>query len=233
MLRYINGHYVGDAEVTDMTLLGWHFLRDDCRLQFSPHTLVEPGQTLTVEPPLEMCRHGLHASMEPLDALLYAPGTIVCRVELSGKILQDYDKMCAEKRTVLWMADATTALHEFMAWCAADMAERLGLRDVGVAIVKAKKLWLHKQINDRDLCWLAAEISQMVIGDLAGYMQRAIWRALVEPTEPHGDAVILALQKFIRFPLATAEQHNAKLEELLLGLAREQNIDNQEVSINE
>ena len=50
---YINGHYVGDAEVTDMTLLGWHFLRDDCRLQFSPHTLVEPGQTLTVEPPLD------------------------------------------------------------------------------------------------------------------------------------------------------------------------------------
>jgi len=138
------------------------------------------------------------------------------------------------------MADATTVLHEFMAWCAADMAERLGLRDVGVAIVEAKKLWLHKQINDRDLRWLAAEISQMVVGDLAGYMQHAIWRALVVPTEPYTDAEILALHvsgqtrlKFIGFPSATAEQHNAKLEELLLGLAREQNIDNQEVSINE
>jgi hypothetical protein len=99
-------------------MLAWHFLRDDQRLSYHPHTLVEVGQKLTVEPPLELCRWGLHASKKALDALGYAPGSIACRVELSGEILEGEDKVCATERTVLQMIDATNVLHEFACWCA-------------------------------------------------------------------------------------------------------------------
>ena len=53
-----------------------------------------------------------------LDALYYAPGPIVRRVELSGKIIEDYDKACASRRRELWRFDATDILHEFARWCA-------------------------------------------------------------------------------------------------------------------
>lgn len=252
MLCYINGHYVGDAEVTDMTLLGWHFLRDNCRLQFSPHTLVEPGQTLTVEPPLEMCRHGLHASMEPLDALLYAPGTIVCRVELSGKILQDYDKMCAEKRTVLWMADATLALHEFMCWCVNDVAERIvpfALSEVAQSATEAKMAWVRGEIDDAELRRIAGDLLQAayrVTWDVPNmplnYYCEQAWRirSVIDRVmmAPDYSAGVASLAYAIAHDTITHREDdvargNRKLEELLLGLAREQNIDNQEVSINE
>lgn len=134
----------------------WHFLRDDRRLQFPPHTLVKPGQTLRVEPPLDMCRRGLHASRGPLDALYYAPDPIVCRVRLSGEILDGGDKLCASERTVLWMADATKVLHEFACWCAeqALLRERAAGREPDPrcwAAVKAKRTWLRGEIDDATL----------------------------------------------------------------------------------
>lgn len=76
-----------------MTLLketeAWHFLKEDRKLQWN-HTgdLVVPGRIDEVEPEkLKLCSYGLHASEKALDALQYAPGPIICRVRLSGKIL--------------------------------------------------------------------------------------------------------------------------------------------------
>lgn len=110
MTEPVLGHHVSP-------ILAWHFLQEDQKLRYPPYTQVEPGQTLTVEPPLRMCSKGLHASIRPLDALRYAPGPIVCRVELSGQVLHDDDKLCAESRTVLWMADATRTLTDFSCDC--------------------------------------------------------------------------------------------------------------------
>lgn len=49
-----------DDDMTN-TWEGWHFLREDRRLSYPPHTLVEPGQTLKVDPPIALCDRGLHA----------------------------------------------------------------------------------------------------------------------------------------------------------------------------
>jgi hypothetical protein len=140
-------------------MLAWHFLRDDQRLSYPPHTLVEVGQKLTVKPPLELCRWGLHASKRALDALGYAPGIIACRVKLSGKILEDLeddDKVCATERTVLQMVDATNVLHEFACWCAEQAL--LQKREAGQepdprswAAVEAKRKWLRGEITDSEL----------------------------------------------------------------------------------
>jgi hypothetical protein len=105
------------------TIEAWHFLPDDRRLRYGDNTLVEVGQTLTVDPAhLELCQYGLHASERALDALKYAPGSVICRVRLSGAIIEGDDKLCASERTVLWMADATEALRAFGRWCALEVA---------------------------------------------------------------------------------------------------------------
>ena len=94
-------------------MLGWHFLAEDQRLLYGSKEIVEAGQTYTASEPLVMCQNGMHASIRALDALSYAPGPIVCRVRLGGEIIHDTDKSVARSRRVLWLADATTILHEF------------------------------------------------------------------------------------------------------------------------
>ena len=96
----------------------WHFLPKDGRLQFGRRSKVKVGQTLRRDPAkLSMCTYGLHASVQAIDALKYAPGPVVCRVRLGGTIIEDDDKCVASRRTVLWMADAERELRLFACWC--------------------------------------------------------------------------------------------------------------------
>jgi hypothetical protein len=106
-------------------MLAWHFLKSDRKLAYPPHTPVFPGQLLTVDPVrLGLCEYGLHASERALDALKYAPGPIVCRVQLGGRILTGEDKLCASERTVIAMADATGTLRAFARACALDVIDK-------------------------------------------------------------------------------------------------------------
>ena len=101
-------------------LTAWHFLQEDKKLRFEPFTDVKVGETLTHEGELKMCSSGLHASIDALDALQYAPGLIACRVELSGDIIQGDGKCVASQRKVKWMADATVVVKKFAIWCAEE-----------------------------------------------------------------------------------------------------------------
>src|SRR5262249_11774337 len=99
-------------------ILAWHFLPDNGRLRYGARELVEVGKPSSATGTLGMCTNGMHASKKALHALEYAPGSIVCRVALSGQLLSDTDKICARRRRVLAMGDASTLLHEFACWCA-------------------------------------------------------------------------------------------------------------------
>ena len=166
-------------------MLAWHFLRDDRRLNYPPHTLVEVGQKLTVKPPLELCYRGLHASKRAIDALQYAPGPIACQVELSGEILEDDDKVCATERTVLQMLDATNILHEFACWCAEQALLRE--REAGQepdprswAAIDAKRKWMRGEITDSELAaaWDAAwDAASAAVREAAWDAARAAARA--------------------------------------------------------
>ena len=156
------------ADGGDKPIRAWHFLRPDGKLQFKPHRKVKAGQTLLAKGKLSMCKNGLHASKNILDALRYAPGPIICRVELSGEILHDSDKMCARKRTCLELMDGTQILHLFACWCAerALRRERKNGHKVdkrSSQAVYAKRRWLRGEINDAELAaaraaaWSAAE----------------------------------------------------------------------------
>jgi hypothetical protein len=96
------------------SILAWHWLPQDRRLAYGIRALVEEGMVLEVGEPLELCNHGLHASKNILDAMWYAKGPIICRVELSGKFVFDQSKFCATRRKCLWMMDAKEVLRDYI-----------------------------------------------------------------------------------------------------------------------
>ena len=144
-------------------MLGWHFLAEDRKLRYGDGRVVRDGRTYTAKGPLVMCQNGVHASKKVLDALTYAPGPIVCRVELSGKILHETDKSVARTRRVLWLLDATNILHEFACRCAEDVLRLAKNPDPrSVAAIEAKRSWMAGKISSgelvaaRDAAWDAA-----------------------------------------------------------------------------
>jgi hypothetical protein len=71
------------------------------------------GELLRFDGEPIMCKQGLHASVDPFDALWYAPGPILCKVRLGGKIVEGEDKVVATERTILARVDATDLCRYF------------------------------------------------------------------------------------------------------------------------
>lgn len=143
----------------------WHFLRDDgCTGYGALRPTV--GETLKVSGRIVPCLNGLHASVRALDALQYAPGSLLCRVELSGSIVEhNGDKVVAPKRKILWMYDASSVLHSF----ACDEAEAFLIRKNEIlrtlhAPIEAKRKWLQGKIKASTLNKAYSKARVMWIG---------------------------------------------------------------------
>jgi hypothetical protein len=61
----------------------WHFVSDTLR---DGRPVPADGEVLVHEGPLKLCASGLHASKNILDALHYAPGSTICRVEVAVRL---------------------------------------------------------------------------------------------------------------------------------------------------
>lgn len=138
-------------------MLGWHWIREDGTLRTGER--VTAGGVYCAVGPLVMCRNGVHASRRALDALQYAPGPVLCRVKLSGGIIHDTDKSVARERSVLWLADATTILHEFACAVATDALHLIEAKGETVdprswAAIQTKEQWLRGLATDEQ--WAAA-----------------------------------------------------------------------------
>ena len=68
-------------------ILAWHFLADSGLLR-DGRMPPRNGAWLRHEGDIAICQSGLHASRHVSDALKYAPGAILCRVECRGMIIQ-------------------------------------------------------------------------------------------------------------------------------------------------
>ena len=167
--------------------IGWHFLSADRMTRFEPRVKVRKGSLLHETRRLVMCNVGLHASLRAIDALKYAPGPIVCRVELRGERIDDEEKSCASERKVIAIADATMTLHEFACWCAetALRRERKAGREPDKRswnAVRVKRRWLRGDATDDELesaratAWVAAWAS-VAAARAAG---AASWESAVE-----------------------------------------------------
>jgi len=104
---------LASRETRRQTMLGWHFTGDTLR-DGSPIPAI--GEWLSVDGDIKPCVRGLHASEHPFNALLYAPGPILHRVELEGDLVphgNPTDKYVGRSRKILKSHDATTLLRRF------------------------------------------------------------------------------------------------------------------------
>ena len=71
--------------MADQADIAWHFtgdkLRDGSPIPPIGHTLVHTGE-------IEMCVSGYHWSRTPFQALQYAPGPLLHKVRVGGKIVE-------------------------------------------------------------------------------------------------------------------------------------------------
>ncbi len=91
------------------TILAWHFVGNTLR---GGRPVPADGELLTEKKAI-LCAIGLHASVDAFDALQYAPGNILCRVKLGGKIVHGDAQVVATERTIVARIDATELMRSF------------------------------------------------------------------------------------------------------------------------
>lgn len=93
-----------------MSVLAWHFVGDKLR---NGDPVPPDGEWLEYRGQLSMCAAGLHASVHPFDALVYAPGSMLCRVECDGDIIHGDDKLVCSRRKIIARRNAAEGLRYF------------------------------------------------------------------------------------------------------------------------
>jgi len=185
-------------------LLGWHFCNEDRRLGYEDGREIIEGESLRVEGTPVLCERGLHASERIIDALKYAPGSILCRVELSDEIVQCDDKAVAKERKTLWMFDATNALRDFAATVAENalLAERAAGREPDPrswAAVQFIRDLLNGKIKEEDkkaawsAAWSAAWAAAWAAAESAWSAAESAWSAAQSAAESAQDALLLQI----------------------------------------
>lgn len=98
----------------------WHFTDGDRLRDGRPVPPV--GEWLEHHDRVVPCESGLHASVRLIDALLYAPGAMLHRVDLGGEIVHHGNKHVASRRRIRWSLDAGDVLRRFARREALDVA---------------------------------------------------------------------------------------------------------------
>ena len=115
----------------------WYFADAYRKLRYGDNRKIVIGETHTVECEPILQERGLHASKNILDALNYAPGPIIYRVDLSGVIVEGTDKCVATKRTYLSGGiDISDVLIRFARMCALDVIHLWDAPDIVVHYLK-------------------------------------------------------------------------------------------------
>jgi len=146
----------------------FHFIKAD-HTTYKYGLPVEVGQTLRVEGELVACKNGLHSSDHPFDALMYAPGPVLCVVERDPDAVprgNPVDKHAGRWRRCIQMKDISDTLRRFAYWnvdeaigFAADACEREGM-DEHAATLRALPEVVDEDTRKR-----------------AGVAARAVWHA--------------------------------------------------------
>ena len=125
----------------------WYFAPPGKKLGYGDNRKIVVGRTHKVRFPFtdanglvwgnpSCCHAGLHASINPRDALKYARSSLVYRVELSGAMDVASHKIAATERTYLWGYDAEPVLRKFARMCALDVIHLWDAPDVVVYYLK-------------------------------------------------------------------------------------------------
>jgi hypothetical protein len=90
--------------------LAWHFVGSRMR---DGRKVPPDGKWLEHDGVCVMCARGLHFSRTPWDAFRYAPGPIICRVEIDGIAKEEKDKGVCCWRRIVERRDASCILDYF------------------------------------------------------------------------------------------------------------------------
>ena len=115
---------------------GWWF-SEGYKLPYGDGRIIKLGETHKIKGEIIPCKTGLHASERIIDALIYAPGAIIWKVELSGIIIKKGDKLCASSRK--YMAggiDCSDALRKFARLCALEVVDKWDAPQVVIDYLK-------------------------------------------------------------------------------------------------
>ena len=110
-----------------MSYIAWHFAKDDYTMSYGDGRKLEAGKTYRTIWPCNgkekptLCHAGMHGSLKALDALAYAPGSVVCLTEIYGNVQIGDDKIVGKSRKILKMANAEDTLGRFARLCALDV----------------------------------------------------------------------------------------------------------------
>lgn len=75
------------------------------------------GETRTLDGEIVICAHGYHASRTAWDALQFAPGPVLCLVEVEP-VEERADKLASRSRRLIKAVNVERELREFVADCA-------------------------------------------------------------------------------------------------------------------
>ena len=108
-------------------VLAWHFVGKKLR---DGSQVPKNGVWLKHNGPVVLCASGLHASINPFDALQYAPGATLCWVALRGGIVTGNNKIAAPERKIIARMDATEMLRYFARMQALSCVDKWDAPDV-------------------------------------------------------------------------------------------------------
>ena len=114
-------------------ILAYHFT-DGWQLRDGQPLVVGSEYVFDGEP--VMCECGYHASRHVFDALKYAPGSILSRVECREITDEWGDKIVCKRRTVIQTIDATDLLLRFARMCALDVIHLWEAPDIVIRYLK-------------------------------------------------------------------------------------------------
>jgi len=150
----------------------YHFTGDTLR---DGRPIPKPGVWLKHDGPIVPCASGLHASEHPFDALAYAPGNMLHKVNLRGEITphgDPIDKHCARERRIVATIDAECVMRSFARRVALDAVKRYWLEAPEVVVEYLKTGDETKRAAASAAAWAAAR-------DAAKRKQRDLFKRMV------------------------------------------------------
>ena len=98
-------------------ILAYHFLKSDMCSSEGHEPPWKEGETRTLDGEIVICAHGYHASRTAWDALQFAPGPVLCLVEVEP-VEERADKLASRSRRLIKAVNVERELREFAADCA-------------------------------------------------------------------------------------------------------------------